>query len=72
MPNPGLYLQVDHALSSNDQKRRNIVALLNNEDQTITVDREFLSSLYSRLGNDSLIMQKLAQELRTATAPSDS
>ena len=72
MPNPGLYLQVDHALSSNDQKRRNIVALLNNDEETITVDREFLSSLYARLGNDSLIMQKLAQELRTATAPPSS
>lgn len=72
MPNPGLFLQVDHALESNDLKRQKLVALLNNDQDEILVDREFLSSLYARLGNDSLVLQKLVQEIRALSASSES
>lgn len=68
MQNRALQLQVDHALQSTDAKRRNIVALMNNDDETISVDREFLSSLYARLGNDALVMQSLAARVRTLEA----
>lgn len=59
-----LRIEVDYACSSNDLKRQKLVALLNkNTDDEILVDREFLSSVYARLGNDSLLLNKLATKI---------
>jgi hypothetical protein len=63
----GLKTQVDYALQSNDEKRQELLALLNKtgiEDNTVLIDGELLSRLYARLGNDSLVMQKLLDEVR--------
>lgn len=62
--NKGQQLEVAYALHRNDTYREQLVSLLQNNTDEILVTREFLSVLYARLGNDSLLLGRMLPEAK--------
>lgn len=51
--------EITHAVDASNQRRNQLGSLLQNTpDQDIKVSREFLSSIWARLGNDIHVLGK--------------
>ena len=63
----GLKLQAAHAIAQNETYRLQLAALRNHlpedSDGNVEVPASLLSSLAARLGNDSLVLQKMDKKI---------